>query len=208
MARFNKVYIYDVDEVFDVNDIRIPDAESADEGKVIKVDSNGDYVLGTGGGGGSSTLAGLSDTDINTPADGQVLAYDANTSKWVNANASGGGDVTYFSNDSGVGVIPSDGIRLETVSSSSAFSVNPDVVTVVSGTVGTATITLQVPSDNLAHVWDIIMTTSSSPSITIAASNSATIKYPMNFYWGASRDVEVSIVGASTKCFVRYGEFA
>lgn len=43
-----------------------------------------------GGGGGSSSLAGLSDVDLSSPTDGQVLTYDGNNSKWVNANGSGG----------------------------------------------------------------------------------------------------------------------
>ena len=45
-----------------------------------------------GGGGGSSSLAGLSDVNLTTPTNGQVLTYDSNNSKWVNANSSGGGD--------------------------------------------------------------------------------------------------------------------
>lgn len=36
------------------------------------------------GGGGSSTLAGLTDTNITTPTDGQFLVYDSASSKWVN----------------------------------------------------------------------------------------------------------------------------
>lgn len=39
-----------------------------------------------GGGGGSSTLAGLTDTDITTPSNGQILKYDGTSSKWENAN--------------------------------------------------------------------------------------------------------------------------
>lgn len=35
-------------------------------------------------GGGSSTLAGLSDVDITSPSDGQILQYDATSQKWVN----------------------------------------------------------------------------------------------------------------------------
>lgn len=35
-------------------------------------------------GGGSSTLAGLTDTTITTPSDGQFLVYNGTTSKWVN----------------------------------------------------------------------------------------------------------------------------
>lgn len=40
---------------------------------------------GQGGGGGSSTLSGLSDTDINSLANGQFLQYNANKNKWVNS---------------------------------------------------------------------------------------------------------------------------
>lgn len=47
-----------------------------------------------GGGGGSSSLAGLSDVDLTTPTDGQVLTYDGINSKWVNANGGGGGGDT------------------------------------------------------------------------------------------------------------------
>lgn len=43
----------------------------------------------TGGGGGSSTLAGLSDVTLTSPTDGQVLEYDSVTQKWINANPSG-----------------------------------------------------------------------------------------------------------------------
>ena len=42
-----------------------------------------------GGGGGSSTLSGLSDVDINSPTDGEVLTYDGNSSKWINTSGSG-----------------------------------------------------------------------------------------------------------------------
>lgn len=46
-----------------------------------------------GGGGGSSTLSGLSDVDIDTLTldDGQGLVYDETEGKWVNGSASGGG---------------------------------------------------------------------------------------------------------------------
>ena len=37
-----------------------------------------------GGGGGSSTLAGLTDVTVTTPADGQFLVYDGTSSKWIN----------------------------------------------------------------------------------------------------------------------------
>ena len=106
------------------------------------------------------------------------------------------------------GTVPSDGIHAETVSAGATISVNPDVVTVVSGTVGTAAITLQVPSDNLAHVWDILMTTGSSVSVTFATSTSATIKKPESFAVGASKACEISVIGVGTTYYLRYGEFA
>lgn len=41
-----------------------------------------------------STIAGLSDVTVSSPTNGQVLKYDSTTSKWVNANESGGGSST------------------------------------------------------------------------------------------------------------------
>lgn len=46
---------------------------------------------GASGGGGSSTLAGLSDVSLSSPTNGQVLAYDDNNDKWVNTNPTCGG---------------------------------------------------------------------------------------------------------------------
>lgn len=116
--------------------------------------------------------------------------------------------IVHLSTDTGEGVVPMDGIKAETVAAGASISVNPDVVTVVSGNVGTATITLQVPNDGLAHVWDILMTTDSSVAITLAMSNSVTILYPSGFSVGASKAVEISVIGVGTKYYLRYGEFA
>lgn len=117
-------------------------------------------------------------------------------------------NLVVFSNDNGEGIVPTDGIRAEQVNAGATISVNADVVTVVSGNVGTSAITLQVPNDNLAHVWDILMTTDSSVAITFAMSNSATILYPNGFSVGASKAVEISVIGVGTKYYLRYGEFA
>lgn len=57
----------------------------------------------TGGGGGSSTLAGLSDVNLQTPTDGQVLTYDNASQKWINANPSGGGGEIYSTAEQVVG---------------------------------------------------------------------------------------------------------
>jgi hypothetical protein len=51
------------------------------------------------GGGGSSTLGGLSDVTLTSPTEGQALVYDATEGYWKNATIQGGGDV-YIGNDS------------------------------------------------------------------------------------------------------------
>lgn len=48
-----------------------------------------------GGGGGSSTLAGLTDVSLSSPTNGQVLGYNSVTQKWENVNGGGGGGNTY-----------------------------------------------------------------------------------------------------------------
>lgn len=52
------------------------------------------YIMGakagSGGGGGSTTLSGLTDVDISNPANGQTLVYNAESGKWENGAASGG----------------------------------------------------------------------------------------------------------------------
>ena len=61
----------------------VPAPASGDNEKYLK----GDGTWGTpSGGGGSSTLAGLTDVDLETtpPTDGQILIYDDTNDKWVN----------------------------------------------------------------------------------------------------------------------------
>lgn len=60
----------------------------------LEVTEDGDYVAGDSrafnpvkvrtGGGGSSTLSGLTDVDISNPTDGQTLVYNASAGKWEN----------------------------------------------------------------------------------------------------------------------------
>lgn len=161
----------------------------------------------------------VSDTEKTTWGNKQEPLVSGTNIKTINNESLlGGGNISvaaelpsnlaYTSNDDGEGIIPSDGIRSETVTSAAAISINPDVVTIINGAVGTATITMQVPQDNLAHVWDILMTTDSTVAITFAMSNSATILTPSGFSVGASSAVEVSVIGVGTKYYLRYGEFA
>lgn len=51
------------------------------------------------GGGGSSTLSGLTDVDISNPADGQTLVYNATSGKWENGAGGGAGAGVLLVND-------------------------------------------------------------------------------------------------------------
>ena len=58
--------------------------------------SDGTDISWASAGGGSSTLAGLSDTNISSPANGHLLIYDNASSKWDNAlMTSTGGSITF-----------------------------------------------------------------------------------------------------------------
>lgn len=72
-----------------------PDASDNFEDFRANYNQNMDIIdQNLGGGGGSSSLAGLSDVSITSAQDGQVLKYDAQNSEWINANESGGGSYT------------------------------------------------------------------------------------------------------------------
>lgn len=59
-------------------------------GSGISIASDG-TISTTGGGGGSSTLSGLQDVDIQSPQADQVLKYDSTNNKWINASGGGSG---------------------------------------------------------------------------------------------------------------------
>lgn len=81
-------------------------AEKADANKWYWInDMNGNagsYIV-------VGTLAGLTDTNISSPTNGQVLKYNSTSQKWENANESGGGGgVTSFNSRTGA-VTPANG---------------------------------------------------------------------------------------------------
>ena len=69
----------------------VPAPASGDNTKFLRGDGTWQDV---GGGGGSSTLAGLTDVSLSSPTDGQGLIYDATNQEWVNGNVGGGGSST------------------------------------------------------------------------------------------------------------------
>lgn len=97
-------------DAFDANNMNNMEGRIADEfslinqkiGDLTQLDTEAknslveaiNEVAESGGGGGSSTLAGLTDTNIVNQTNGQILKWDSMILKWVNANASGGADVS------------------------------------------------------------------------------------------------------------------
>ena len=55
------------------------------------IDGYGGSLYAPNGGGGASALDDLTDVDLTTPSNGQVLKYDSVSSKWINATGGGGG---------------------------------------------------------------------------------------------------------------------
>lgn len=73
---------------------RVPAPSAGDEEKYLKGD--GTWDTPSGGGGGSSSLVGLTDVDISSPTNGQILKYNSTTQKWENADEGGSSQRTYL----------------------------------------------------------------------------------------------------------------
>ena len=83
-------------------------------GAIHAVSYAGDGSALTGLPSGSSTLSGLTDTNVSSPANGQLLIYDAVSSKWDNAALTSSGGTIAFTAGAGTlnletaGMGPSD----------------------------------------------------------------------------------------------------
>lgn len=117
-------------------------------------------------------------------------------------------NVSYFSNDNGDGIVPTDGIKGDDIVASSAISVNPDVVTAITGEIGSATIiTLVVPNDNLRHVWDMFFTTASDGGATIVVPQGATLHVPFGYSIASGKTYEVRIIGVGNDYYLTCQEY-
>lgn len=117
-------------------------------------------------------------------------------------------NVSYFSGDSGDGIVPTDGIRGEDIVASSAISVNPDVVTAITGEIGSATtITLVAPNDSLRHVWDMFFTTASDGGATIVVPQGATLHVPSGYSIASGKTYEVRVIGVGNHYYLTCQEY-
>ena len=103
-------------------------------------------------GGGGTTLSGLTDTNITTPADGALLFYDTGTSKWIDNVVSG--DITIA--DTGVAAIGSGVIVNDDVNASAAISVSKTALTAGTGlTLTTDTLSVDASQTQITAVGTI-----------------------------------------------------
>ena len=104
------------------------------------------------GGGGSTTLAGLSDVSIVSATDGQVLTYDSANSKWKNA-AGGGGSSTLSGLTDVTVSSATDGQALVYDSSTSKW-VNDTIPTGATALTGLSDVTISSATDGQSLVYD------------------------------------------------------
>ena len=130
----------------------------------VTINNTTTNVYAPSGGGGSSTLSGLSDVTITSPINGQIIKYDSTNQIWINANESAGGyiDIT------GVLTAGSTSITLSDVSITTAstfdfytdtFGVNPTAITVTNGNI---TLTFEAQQSNVGV--KVRVTTDGTPS--------------------------------------------
>lgn len=163
---------------------------------------------------GVQTSLGKADSSLQPTQ--QTLTNEQKQQARNNIDAAGVDDVptlpnnvSYFSNDSGDGIVPTDGIRGEDIVASSAISVHPDVVTAITGEIGSATtITLVVPNDNLRHVWDIFFTTASDGGATIVVPQGTTLHVPSGYSIASGKTYEVRVIGVGNHYYLSYGEYS
>ena len=192
-------------------------------------------IRGEKGDKGDKGDAGTTDYNdlINKPTIPSKTSDLTNDSKFVSANsqtftdaekeqarqnigAAGTGDVptlpdnvSYFSNDSGVGIVPTDGIRGEEIVSSATININPEVVTFITGEIGSNTsIILTVPNDALWHVWDVFLTTAANGGATIVVPTGATLHVPSGYSIASGKTYEIRVIGKGLNYYLAYGEFA
>lgn len=125
--------------------VTIPDLEA------LKINSNY-YKIPEGGSGGVDELSELTDVNISSPSNGQVLKYNSTSSKWENANESGGSswtDVTGTLTAGATSITLSDA----SITSSSTIDIYTDLDVPYNSkslSTGSITITFDAQSSNMS----------------------------------------------------------
>jgi len=103
-----------------------------------------------GGGGGSSSLAGLSDVNLSSPSNNQVLKYNSTSQKWENQNESGGGSGGHTIYDSnGTAMTQRSGLQFTGNASVTDDSTNDTTIVNISGSGGGGIIPMLAGAEQL-----------------------------------------------------------
>lgn len=85
-----------------------------------------------------------------------------------------------------------------------AATLSPEIVHVFAGTTDTLAVTLTAPTDALSHLYTMILTTGTTPAVTIQVSDSTAIIYPDDYAIEAGTTYEISVLCANGKYYLRY----
>ena len=135
----------------------------------------------------SSTLSGLSDTNVTSPADAALLFYDTGTSKWIDNVVSG--DITIA--DTGVAAIGAGVIVNADVNASAAIDVSKTALTAGTGlTLTTNTLSVDASQTQITAVGTIATGTWQGTAIADA--------YVANDLTISGGTVDNSVIGGTT----------
>jgi len=102
------------------------------EPQPIRVNSDGEILIAFSG----LAISELSDANISSPADGEVLTYDGNTNEWINASVTGvGGDTGSTDN----AILRADGTGGSTLQASGITIDDSDNISGINNTTGADT---------------------------------------------------------------------
>lgn len=85
-----------------------------------------------------------------------------------------------------------------------AATLDSEKVHIFTGTTDTLAITLTAPTDALSHLFTMILTTGTTPAVTIQVSDSTAIIYPDDYAIEAGTTYEISVLYANGKYYLRY----
>lgn len=110
---------------------------------------------------------------------------------------SGGGVKTYVDNALA-------GTAQQVHTNEVAATLSPEIVHIFTGTTDTLAITLTATTDALSHLYTLILTTGTTPAVTIQVSDSTAIIYPDDYAIEAGTTYEISVLYANGKYYLRY----
>jgi hypothetical protein len=85
-----------------------------------------------------------------------------------------------------------------------AATLDSEKVHIFTGTTDTLAVTLTAPTDELSHLYTMILTTGTTPAVTIQVSDSTAIIYPDDYAIEAGTTYEISVLVANGKYYLRY----